>query len=249
MSLKDELTNATKEAMKTKDSATLSTLRMLRSAIKNKEIDVQHELSDEEVLNVVKAQVKQLKDSLVSFEQAGRQDLAEPVKKEIKVLEVYLPAEMSDDELKVIVQKTINETGAESKADMGKVMGAAMKSVQGKADGNRVKNMVEQLLSVFALVVFGVAAAEPVFAQIPLTTEPTQVFPLLDSGLRIFRILLLWGGIFAIVSILRGSFEYSFACYRNDSRTNALSKMTTGIIGVIIVVGLFSVTSVFLQKM
>ena len=244
----EQITQATKDAMKNKDSATLSTLRMLRSAIKNKEIDAQKELSEEDVLAVIKSQVKQLKDSLTSFEQAGRNDLAEPVKAEIAVLEKYLPAQMSDEDLEKKVQEAIGHVGATSKADMGKVMGAAMKAVAGQADGGRVKATVEKLLGVFALVLLGVAVAEPALAQIPLSTGPTRNVEYLDLGLRIFRILVLWGGIFAVVSVLKGSFEYSVASYRNETRTNGLTKMVTGIIGIIVVTGLFSISSVFLAR-
>src|SRR3989338_8870037 len=137
MSLASIITENMKAAMKAKDSATLSTLRLLISAMMNKKIDVQHELSDAEVQEVVKSQVKQLKDSIESFKAGGREDLATSTQTEIFVLEQYLPAQMGDEELTKIVKEVVEKSGATSKADMGKVMGAAMAAVAGRADGSR----------------------------------------------------------------------------------------------------------------
>ena len=134
-----------KEAMKAKNETVLSSLRLVRAAIKNKEIDVGHALSDEEGLAILKGLVKQYKDALSDFTKAGRTDLIEKQQAEIELLEKYLPAQMSEGEIETIVQKVITNLNATPK-DMGRVMGAAMKETAGKADGNAVKAVVEKLL-------------------------------------------------------------------------------------------------------
>jgi len=146
MSLSLRINEDMKSAMKNKNNATLSTLRLLRSALKNKQIDVQHELSEEEVIVVIKSQLKQLQDSLDSFSAAGRQESVLQLKAEMSVLGEYLPAQMTDEQLLETVKNVMAQIGPVTKADMGKVMGLAMKAVQGQADGTRVKKIVETLL-------------------------------------------------------------------------------------------------------
>ncbi len=136
-----------KLAMKSQDKFKLSVIRMVRAAIKNIEIDQRKTLDDQEVLDVLNREIKQRKDSLQEFEKAGRDDLAENLKAEIAVLMEYMPQQLSDEEVKAIVQQTIQEVGASSKADMGKVMGALMPKVKGRADGKLVNQLVQQLLS------------------------------------------------------------------------------------------------------
>ncbi|MDA1038118.1 MAG: GatB/YqeY domain-containing protein [bacterium] len=145
--LNEQLGSDLKEAMKSKDELKLSTLRLLKTAMKNKEIELGHELSEDESVAVIKSQVKALKDSLTSFQDAGRDDLALKAKDELVILETYLPEEMGDDVLTELVKDVLKEIGVENKADMGKAIGAVMKKVAGQADGTRVKNLVEQLLS------------------------------------------------------------------------------------------------------
>jgi uncharacterized protein YqeY len=146
MSLSERLNEDMKQAMKAQDKFKLSVIRMVRSAIKNIEIDTKRTLDDNEVLDVLSREIKQRKDSLQEFEKAGRDDLAETVKAEIAVLSDYMPQQLSEEEVKAIVQQTIQETGASSKADMGKVMGALMPKVKGRADGKLVNQLVQQLL-------------------------------------------------------------------------------------------------------
>ncbi len=247
MSLSEQITTDMKEAMKAKDNATLSTLRLLRSAIKNKEIDVQHELSDTETLDVVKSQSKQMKDSVEAYVSGGREDLAIPARAEIETLKKYLPAEMSDEELEEIVKKTIEESGATSKAEMGKVMGAAMKAVAGKADGNRVKQMVEKGLSVFVLSlgIFAIwgGVAE---AAIPLM-ETVGVIPVVEIGVRIIRVLILAAGLIFVNKILHGGFSYSIAGSRDDDQSSAMKEVMSGLFGTVTVALFFSVATVVLQ--
>lgn len=132
-----------KEAMKAKEEIRLSTLRMLRSALKNKQIDVQHELSDQEAMAVIKTMMKQYQDALGDFMNAGRTDLADRQQKELDILAGYLPPALSREELEVIVKNAVQSSGV---TDAGKAMGIAMKVVAGRADGTDVRRIVETLL-------------------------------------------------------------------------------------------------------
>ncbi|GLI08303.1 MULTISPECIES: GatB/YqeY domain-containing protein [Paenibacillus] len=147
MSLSDRLNDDMKLAMKSQDKFKLSVIRMVRAAIKNLEIDQRKTLDEQEVLDVLNREIKQRKDSLQEFEKAGRDDLAENLKAEVAILMEYMPQQFTDEEVKAIVQQTIQEVGASSKADMGKVMGALMPKVKGRADGKVVNQFVQQLLS------------------------------------------------------------------------------------------------------
>ncbi|UHA74174.1 GatB/YqeY domain-containing protein [Paenibacillus sp. 481] len=146
MDLSQRLNEDMKQAMKSQDKFKLSTIRMVRSAIKNVEIDVKRTLNDDEVLEILGREIKQRKDALHEFEKAGRGELADNVKAEIDILSQYQPAQLSEEEIKVIVQEAIQETGASSKADMGKVMSALMPKVKGRADGKLVNSLVQQYL-------------------------------------------------------------------------------------------------------
>lgn len=132
-----------KEAMKAKEEVRLSTLRMLRSALKNKQIDLQHELSDQEAMAVIKTMMKQYQDALNDFMNAGRTDLADRQQKELDILATYLPPALSREELEAIVKDAVQSSGV---TDAGKAMGIAMKAVAGRADGTDVRAIVEALL-------------------------------------------------------------------------------------------------------
>lgn len=132
-----------KEAMKAKEEVRLSTLRMLRTSIKNKQIDVQHELSDQEVTGVIKTMMKQYQDALSDFMSAGRTDLVDRQQRELQILQGYLPPALSGEELEAIVRDAVQSSGI---SDVGKAMGVAMKAVDGRADGNEVRNIVTRLL-------------------------------------------------------------------------------------------------------
>lgn len=148
MPLRVNILDAQKDAMKEKDEAKLATLRMLWSAIRNQEIDGGHkELSDEEIQKVVATQIKQLRDAMADFSKGGRQDLVQKSEAEIKILQIYLPKQMSDEELKVLVERAVKDSGLSGAQSSGKVIGLVMKEVRGKADGNRVKEMVEKILA------------------------------------------------------------------------------------------------------
>lgn len=147
MSIIQQIDLELKEAMKSKNEFELATLRLVKTALKNKQIDLMHELTDEDAQAVIKTMVKQGKDALVDFTSAGRQDLMERQTKEIAFLEKFLPAGMGEAELEEICKQAIVDIGATSAADMGKAMGAAMKLAAGRADGNAVKAVVQKLLS------------------------------------------------------------------------------------------------------
>lgn len=146
MGVVQQLDQDMKAAMKQKDKETLSTIRMVRAAIKKVEIDNRGELSDDQALQVVMKEVKQRRDSLAEYEKAGREDLAAKEKREIEILSAYLPQQLSEEELREIVQQAIADTGATSKKEMGKVMGAVLPKVKGRADGKQVNQLVQQLL-------------------------------------------------------------------------------------------------------
>lgn len=147
MALTEQLMADMKAAMKSHDKTTLSVVRMLKSALMNKKIDLGHELSSAEESQVVSSQMKQAKESLTEFKKAGRQDLVKDTQSQIDVLTKYMPKQLSDDEVKKIVQDTASEIGASSKADFGKLMKAVMPKVKGKADGSVVNSMVKSLLT------------------------------------------------------------------------------------------------------
>jgi len=146
MNLTERLSDDMKQAMKSQDKFRLSVIRMVRSAMKNQEIDLRRPLEDSEVLEIIGREIKQRKDSLQEFTKAGREDLAENVAAEIDIISAYLPEQLTEEEVKEIVQQTIQETGASSKADMGKVMAALMPKVKGRADGKLVNQLVQQFL-------------------------------------------------------------------------------------------------------
>jgi uncharacterized protein YqeY len=146
MSLSDRLNEDMKQAMKSQDKFKLSVIRMVRSTIKNSEIDLKRPLDDNEVLDVLTREIKQRKDSLQEFTKAGRDDLADSLSAELVILAEYMPQQLSEEEVKAIVQQTIQQIGASSKADMGKVMTALMPQVKGRADGKLINQLVQQLL-------------------------------------------------------------------------------------------------------
>ncbi|MFC4183650.1 GatB/YqeY domain-containing protein [Saccharococcus thermophilus] len=148
MSLLDRLNNDMKQAMKNREKEKLSVLRMLKAALQNEAIKLNKgELSEDEELTVLSRELKQRKDSLQEFENAGRADLVEKTKVELEIVQSYMPKPFTEEELLEIIKQTIAEVGASSKADMGKVMGAIMPKVKGKADGSLVNKLVQQQLS------------------------------------------------------------------------------------------------------
>jgi uncharacterized protein YqeY len=146
MSLKEKIKADLTEARKAKDALRVSTIRLLVSTIKNREIDARKELDDEGVLAVLLSAVKQRKESIEQFEGAGRTDLSDKEKAELAILQTYMPEQMGRDEVLALVKEAVSETGAEGPKDMGKVMKALMPKVKGKADGRLVNDLVKEAL-------------------------------------------------------------------------------------------------------
>ncbi|MGE7764468.1 GatB/YqeY domain-containing protein [Peribacillus sp. NPDC096540] len=147
MSLLERLNNDMKQAMKNKEKDKLSVIRMLKASIQNEALKLRQDLTDDEELTVLSRELKQRKDSLQEFENAGRSDLVDKVRTELVYVEAYMPEQLSEEEISKIVKQTIEEVNATSKADMGRVMGALMPKVKGKADGSLVNKLVQQHLS------------------------------------------------------------------------------------------------------
>lgn len=147
MTLLTTINEDVKTAMKARDKEKLSVLRMLKSALQNEQIKKGTELNEEEELSVLSREMKQRRDSLTEFKNADRQDLVEKLENEIFIVETYLPKQLSEEELQSIVQEVIASVNATSTSDFGKVMGAIMPKVKGKADGNAVNRIVKEQLS------------------------------------------------------------------------------------------------------
>lgn len=147
MNLDKTLMNDMKKAMKNKDKETLTVIRMIRSALQNEAIKKNGPLNEEDEIAVLSRELKQRKDSLQAFDKADRHDLVEKLEFEIKVLQNYLPKQLTNEELEQIIQETINEVGASSKKDFGKVMSTVMPKVKGRADGKIVNQLVQKYLS------------------------------------------------------------------------------------------------------
>jgi len=146
MGLLAQLTEDMKVAMKAKDRETLSVIRMVKSALSNEQIQLGHDLTPDEEMTVLSREMKQRVEELTSYQEANRDDLAQNIQQQIDVLNKYMPKQLSESEVEDIVKATISEVGATSKADMGKVMGALMPKVKGKADGKLVSQKVQSLL-------------------------------------------------------------------------------------------------------
>ena len=145
--IKEELNTA----IKSNNEIVRSTLRMLLAEMANKEKDKQYKkkesLTEEEKIDIISSEAKKRKDSINEFEKGNRQDLADKEKLELEVLQKYLPEQLSEEDIRKIVEETIKEVSAETMQDFGKIMGALMPKVKGKADGNMVSKIVKELLS------------------------------------------------------------------------------------------------------
>jgi uncharacterized protein YqeY len=146
MNLAERLNEDMKQALRDGNKFRLSTIRMVRAAIKNQEIELRRPLEDSDTLNILSRELKQRRDSLQDFERGGREDLVNNVNAEIEIITEYLPKQLTEEEVKAIVVQTMQETGASSKADLGKLMGALMPKVKGLADGKLVNAIVQQYL-------------------------------------------------------------------------------------------------------
>ncbi len=151
MSLKDVISDEIKAAMKAKDKVRLETVRSIKKVILEREVtaraDGKDNLTPEEEMEILTQQAKQRRDSIEQYRKAGRDELAEQEAQELAVIETFLPAQLTDDELDAAIDEIVTQVGATSPKDMGKVMGVAMKQLKGKADGKKVQEAVKKKLS------------------------------------------------------------------------------------------------------
>jgi len=148
MTIQETIQSQMTDAMRSKDQLRLSVLRMMKTAVKNKEIEKMKPLDENEVVAVLNTLVKQRKDSVEQFRKGAREELAQKEEAEIKIIEEYLPAAASEEDIRRAIDDAVQETGAASMKDMGKVMKAALARLAGKsADGSRVSQMVKEKLS------------------------------------------------------------------------------------------------------
>ena len=147
MSLLKRLQTDMITAMKNRDKDTLAVVRMLKASVQNAQIEAGHDLTPDEEVAVMSREYKQRKESLEEFQKAGRQDLIDKTNNELKVVEKYMPKQLSVDDVKKIVTETVQQVGAASMKDFGKVMGAVMPKVKGQADGKLVNQTVKETLS------------------------------------------------------------------------------------------------------
>ena len=147
MTLKETFMEEMKNAMREKDTMKKNVVTMVRSAIKQYEVDNRVELDDEGVTEIIAKEVKKRRDSLPEYEKSGREDLIVSLKAEIEYLSKYLPEQMSEDEIREVVKAVIAETGAQGMKDMGKVMGAVIAKTKGRADGKVINVIVKECLN------------------------------------------------------------------------------------------------------
>ena len=147
MSLKEELLSNMKEAMKSKDSVKLGAVRGVISAVKNQEIDLKKELSEEEILTIVSREVKKRKEAAVLYEKGNRPELKDKEIQEMKILQTYLPEQVSEKDLRRRIQEVIDETGAEGMKDFGKIMKTLVPEFKGKADNSLIKELANEYLN------------------------------------------------------------------------------------------------------
>ena len=147
MSLEERLIDEMKEAMKSNDKLRLSTIRMIRSAAKNKEIEQRQKLNDEDIQRVIQGMIRRGEDSLDQFRAGGRMDLVEKESKELEILRSFLPQSLSQEDILKMIDQSVEEVQASSLKDLGKVMKSVMPKLQGKADGKLVNQLVKERLS------------------------------------------------------------------------------------------------------
>ena len=147
MSLLKKITNDMKKAMKNKEKERVNVLRLLRSELKNAKIDSQKELTEEDEIQVISKAAKNRKESIESYKKGDREDLVEKEQKELEIIQEYLPEQMSDEEIKELVEEVIEKVDASGMQDMGKVMGTIMPKVRGQAEGSKVQKIVRSKLA------------------------------------------------------------------------------------------------------
>ena len=147
MSLKDQITEDMKTAMRAKDAARLGAIRLLLSAMKQREVDERITLTDSDIATIIEKELKKRRDSITAYKAANRTDLADKEQAEVDVLSIYLPKQAGDDEIAAVIAKVVADVGAKGPADMGKVMGPVKAALAGKADMSKVSQMVKAALA------------------------------------------------------------------------------------------------------
>ena len=144
--MKERLAEETKDALRSGQKVRLSTLRLLSAAVKNREVELLRPLDDDEFVEVAGQEAKRRRDAIEAYEKAGRDDRAATEREELEILQTYLPAALTDEEIAALVDRAIEQTGASGPGDMGKVMGAVMSQAKGRADGRAVQVRVRERL-------------------------------------------------------------------------------------------------------
>ena len=144
--LKEKLNEDLKKYMKEKNTLALNTVRLVIAEIKNKEVEKNSEITDEEILQIIRKQIKMREDSIQQFRSANREDLAEKEAQELEILKNYLPEDLTDEELDKIIQETIKELNASSKKDFGRVIKEVIQKVQGRADNKKISELISKQL-------------------------------------------------------------------------------------------------------
>jgi len=147
MTLRAQISEDMKSAMRAKDSVRLGTIRLLQAAIKQREVDERIELTDADVISVIEKMLKQRRDSITAYESANRADLADVEKAEVVVLQTYLPKQLTEEEVSALLEQVVADTGAASMKDMGKVMAAIKPLVAGKADMGKISGLIKSRLA------------------------------------------------------------------------------------------------------
>lgn len=147
MTLKAQISEDMKSAMRAKESTRLGTIRLLQAAIKQREVDERIELNDADVISAIEKMLKQRRDSIAAYESANRADLADVEKAEVVVLQAYLPKQLTEEEVSVLLEQVVADTGAASMKDMGKVMAAIKPLVAGKADMGKISGLIKARLA------------------------------------------------------------------------------------------------------
>lgn len=147
LSLKERITDDMKSAMRAKNKERLMTIRLVLAVVKQQEVDTQEDVGDQAVLAILDKQVKQRRDSIAQYDKAGRDDLANQERKEMAILQEYLPEQLTDSEIDALIQQALDETGASAMKDMGKVMGFITPKAKGRADMGKISGLIKSRLS------------------------------------------------------------------------------------------------------
>jgi uncharacterized protein YqeY len=241
MSLLETIHTNFTAAMKERRDAELSTLRMLRAALKNKQIELGRDLTDADALAVVKTQIKQVKDSEDAFRSGGRRDLADRASAEGKTLARYLPVQLSDQELEGVVDEALRPLRL-SKADTGRAMGCAIAAVDGRADGSRVKAAVEKILTAFVPFAVWLLSAPVTLAAAKKAKPETRDWlggEGVEVAYRLARAVAVLCVILFVCHMFVGAFQQIVSSGKDDDVVAGRRKIALGFLGSVFMIGLY----------